>query len=87
MSIEKWIIENEIPYVEAPEGCWKEMDGKVISIDNMELGHIVNCIKKIDRDDQSLNRRKVSEDIKDIKKKMVKKKQELKDAFDRKSKF
>lgn len=84
MSNEIWIIENRVPYVEAPEGCWKEMGGDIISIDEMGLDHIRNCIRKIDRDMNSLKRTKIS---KDIKKKMIEKRQELKDVFDRKSKI
>lgn len=80
----KWYVENQIPYVEAPEDYWRTMSGETISMHEMSLDHIKNCIKKIDKDIESSKRTVLS---KDNERKMKKKKQELKSIFRRKSQF
>ena len=48
---------KQMPYLKAPEAIWIQRDGKYLSISEMELDHMKNSIKAIERDIKYLKTR------------------------------
>lgn len=79
-ELKEYIINEEMLYLAAGKGRWKQGDGKVINISSMNETHLKNSIKMIERDIQQLENR--DEEIKnDLTAIAEDKLEELKDEY------
>jgi len=49
-KLKQYIIDEEMPYLSAMEGFWKQHDDKILRIAKMESNHLLNSIRVIERD-------------------------------------
>lgn len=54
-ELKDYIIEEEMPYLNAKEKVWIQQDGKKIVIWDMSEAHLKNSIKMIEKDIKSLD--------------------------------